>query len=151
MSTPTVKKFLLISYLASRRNRAGWWTDEDHKTAEEINVKLADYHMAKIEADEYFATKAKERTDRDPTFQAINLRPGTLNDNPSSDKVALGRTPTGQIAREDVARVAAELLARADTRGWYDLVQGDDSIEDAINKAVSEGLDSFEGEKFADV
>jgi hypothetical protein len=42
--------------------------------------------------------------------------------------------------------VAAALLERNDTRGWYDLLQGDDSIEDAITTLVKEKFDGIEGE-----
>jgi hypothetical protein len=37
-------------------------------------------------------------------------------------------------------------LARDDTRGWYDLLQGDDDIEKAIDELVKEGFDGIEGE-----
>lgn len=51
-----------------------------------------------------------------------------------------------QISREDVATVAAALLERDDTRGWYDLLQGDDSIDSAVDALVQEGFDGIEGE-----
>ncbi len=51
-----------------------------------------------------------------------------------------------QISRADVAAVAAALLSRDDTRGWYDLLQGDDDIESAIDALVKEGFDGIEGE-----
>ena len=52
----------------------------------------------------------------------------------------------GSISREDVAAVAAALLERKDTRGWYDLLQGDDSIDNAIENLVKEGFDGIQGE-----
>ena len=59
----------------------------------------------------------------------------------------LGKTSArGQISREDVAAVAAALLARDDTRGWYDLLQGDDTIDSAIDALVKEDFDGIEGE-----
>jgi hypothetical protein len=109
---------------------------------------LPHYAKAKIEADEHFAAVANKRNKTDPTFQAINLRPGTLTDEPGGKKgISLGRTTSrGSISREDVASVAAALLARDDTRGWYDLLQGDDDIEKAIDGLVKEGFDGIEGE-----
>jgi hypothetical protein len=50
------------------------------------------------------------------------------------------------ITREDVARVAAVLLERNDTRGWFDLLQGDDSVEDAVDKLVQSNHNGLEGE-----
>lgn len=55
-------------------------------------------------------------------------------------------TSRGSVPREDVARVAAALLERDDTRGWFDLLEGDDSIEDAIEKLVKSGHNGLEGE-----
>lgn len=50
------------------------------------------------------------------------------------------------IPREDVARVAAALLERNDTRGWFDLLEGNDSIEEAVNKVVESNHNGLEGE-----
>jgi hypothetical protein len=71
-----------------------------------------------------------------------------LTDEPGGKQgIKLGRTTArGSISREDVASVAAALLARDDTRGWYDLLQGDDGIEKAIDELVKEGFDGIEGE-----
>ena len=59
----------------------------------------------------------------------------------------MGKTSSrGKVTREDVAAVAAALLDRSDTRGWYDLLQGDDNVESAIDSLVKEGFDGIEGE-----
>jgi hypothetical protein len=50
------------------------------------------------------------------------------------------------VPREDVARVAAALLERTDTRGWFDLLEGDDSIEEAVEKVVKTNHNGLEGE-----
>ena len=42
--------------------------------------------------------------------------------------------------------MAAALLERDNTRGWYDLLQGDDSIDSAIDTLLKEGFDGIEGE-----
>lgn len=109
---------------------------------------LPHYAKAKIDADEHFAALANKRKETDPSFQAINLRPGTLTDEAGGKQgIKLGRTSArGSITREDVAIVAAALLARDDTRGWYDLLQGDDNVEGSIDALVKEGFDGIEGE-----
>ena len=61
--------------------------------------------------------------------------------------VNLGRTKArGEVDRLDVARVAVELLARDDTRSWFDLLQGDVPIKEAVEEVVKQGIDCFEGE-----
>lgn len=50
------------------------------------------------------------------------------------------------VSREDVAAVAAALLAREDTRGWYDLLQGEQTIAEAIDDLVQNGHNGLEGE-----
>ena len=44
------------------------------------------------------------------------------------------------------AQVAAALLERPDTRGWYDLLNGDEPIDKAIDRLVGENFDGIEGE-----
>lgn len=139
----------MVSYIASRHGTPPWWNKEDVEAAEHVNTKvLPAYFAAKVEADEHFAALAKKREQSgDKEFQAINLRPGTLTDDPSSGKVLLGKTPArGKVSRESVARVAAALLERNDTRGWYDLLDGDESVEEAVERCVKKGWDGIQGE-----
>lgn len=109
---------------------------------------LPHYFKAKVEADEHLAAVAKKRRDNgDNKFQAINLRPGTLTDSPPTRKVKLGKTPSrGSVPRADVAAVAAALLDRSDTNGWYDLLEGPDEIDVAIDQLVKEKHDGIAGE-----
>jgi hypothetical protein len=129
-------------------------SDEDwariRRTFEEV---LPDYCRAKLEADEFMVAMTKKRTDRDQergtdtNFQSILLRPGTLSDDPASGKVQLGKTGTvGKVSREDVAIVADRLLAQDNTRGWYDLLGGDEPIDDAVERVVRDKVDAIEGE-----
>lgn len=111
---------------------------------------LPTYAKAKQEADEYMTALAARRK-REPSgrpFQAINLRPGILTDEPASRKVELGITPKGRgsVSREDVAIVADLLLARADTEGWIDLVNGEVEVEEAVERVAREKIDAVEGE-----
>jgi len=140
---------MMVSYIASRQSRAPWWTDEDWKAAQHVNKNvLPRYFEAKVEADEHLAALAKKRADSgDTAFQEINLRPGSLTDSAATSKVKLGKTSSrGSVSREDVAEVAAALLVRDDTRGWYDLLEGEDDIDSAIDQLVKEGHDGTAGE-----
>ena len=139
----------MISYIASRKGRPPWWSDEDWKTAQRVNNQvLPDYFKAKVEADEHLAALANQRMDGgDKSFQAINLRPGTLTDSKATGKVKLGHTSSrGSIPRADVAAVAAALLERSDTRGWYDLLEGPDDIASAIDHLIKTEHNGMEGE-----
>lgn len=94
----------------------------------------------------------------DKKFQAIDLRPGALTDQPAKGKVVLGKTtasPPGDVTREDVARVAVELLGREDTGreggAWYDLLnpmEGEEgkSIQEAVEGVVKEGWTGLDGQ-----
>ena len=138
----------MISFIGSRRNRAPWWTDEDWKEIQRINSEvLPDYYKAKVDADEYLAALAKKRNDKDPQFQAINLRPGILLDDPATGKVIAGKTPSrGKVCRGDVAAVAVALLKKNDCSRWIDLLEGDTDIDTAVDKVVQERMDCIEGE-----
>ncbi|KAK4442065.1 hypothetical protein QBC34DRAFT_419292 [Podospora aff. communis PSN243] len=148
-STPSVKRFLLVSYLASRRAKPSWWSDSEWAGAEELNTKvLPHYYKAKVEAD---AVLYKVSRDRGAGFVGIDLRPGTLTDEPSSGKVELGKTKTasGKVSRESVARVADLLLASEGVKNsWVDLLDGEEAIDAAVSRVVSEGVDAAEGEEF---
>ena len=149
LAEPSVKKFLMVSYIGSRRNRPSWWTDEDWNGAQEVNNgALKNYFAAKVEADEYLAVLAKKKTDAgDKGFQSINLRPGSLTEGEETGKITLGHTRArGAIRRADVAATAAALLERDDTRGWFDLLEGETPIEQAVDEVVTKRIDSFEGE-----
>lgn len=142
-----MSRFLLVSYNGSRRAAAPWWpADEWDEYNKKVNYGvLADYHQAKIAADEalYAATKKPGAT-----LTGICLRPGTLSDG-SAGKVLVGKAPhvKGNVPRESVAQVADALLAAEGVRsGWFDLLEGDESVDAAVTKAVKEGVDTAEGE-----
>ena len=148
LASSSIRKYLLVSALLARKTRASWWQDEDWASVRRANdVILVDYGKAKIAADHYFARQTAKRVQYDTDFQGIILRPGTLSDDEEVGRVSLGKTKTlGKISRGDVAEVATQLLARDDTRGWYDLQEGQESIQNAIAKCVQDGIDSAEGE-----
>ncbi|KAK2598441.1 hypothetical protein N8I77_011857 [Diaporthe amygdali] len=141
---PSITRFLNISYLDSRRNKPSWWNDDDWKAAEEVNYKvLPNYYKAKIAADEVLY---EESAKRGKDFIGINLRPGTLSLDPAG-KIELGKTKTsrGKVSREAVARVSAALLeAEGVKNSWIDLLDGDEEIDEAVQRVVSEGVDAAE-------
>ena len=143
--SPSVRKFLMISYIGSRRQRAPWWTDDDWASCQHINKEvLPHYFAAKVEADECLTVLAEGRG-RD--FAAIVLRPGSLTNDSPTGMVTLGKTrASGKVTRGDVAEVAVRLLQKEGTRGWLDLLEGKDGVEEAVNKVVVDSIDCFEGE-----
>ncbi|CAP99316.1 hypothetical protein E8E15_010340 [Penicillium rubens] len=151
-ASPGVSKFLMVSYLGSRRKQPSWMPDDQWAGIVKTNTEvLPTYAQAKQEADEYMtALAAQRKRESGPTrsFQAINLRPGLLTDQPATRKVELGITPKGRgsVTREDVAIVADMLLGRADTEGWIDLVNGEEGVEAAVERIAREKVDAVVGE-----
>ncbi|KAL6228748.1 hypothetical protein BDW75DRAFT_235680 [Aspergillus navahoensis] len=132
-SHPTVRKFLLISFPASRRKPAPWWDSHDVADYTKEKKSYPDIADAKLQSDEYLIAMSRKRNLQDSSgFQAISLRPSWLLTSPGTGK--------------DVAAVAVGLLSREDTHGWYDLVQGNDGIDESIHRAVRDGLNSIDGE-----
>ncbi|RAL11656.1 uncharacterized protein BO97DRAFT_346567 [Aspergillus homomorphus CBS 101889] len=153
-SHPRVTKYLLVSWIGSRRKQPSWLSNDDWAGLQNVfNNVLPAYSKAKLEADEYMTALVAQRkklvaAGSAQPLQAINLRPGTLVDTPATHKVDLGRTQRGmgKVTREDVAIVADLLLARDDTEGWYDLLNGDEEVEQAVERVVREKADAVEGE-----
>lgn len=147
-ATPSVTKLLLISHLGSRKVKPAWLPEEAWKRTQWIwSDGLPDYCKAKYEADQYQTALAAVTKQREPTrkFQSISLRPGALTDDPATGKVDLGHVTTvqGSVTREDVAIVADRLLARDDTAGWYDLLNGDELIDEAVERVAKQHIDSI--------
>src|SRR3954469_6685808 len=64
--SPSIKKFLTVSYISSRRNKPSWWSDADWAYATKVNEEiLPAYHKAKVAADEVLTVLAKERFDEE--------------------------------------------------------------------------------------
>jgi nucleoside-diphosphate-sugar epimerase len=147
--TPSVKTFLMVSWIGSRRQRAPWWTDADEQASQKVwNEILPDYAKAKLDADECLVAMAAQRKD----WRAICLRPGSLKDDAAKGKVLLGRTPArGEVTRADVADVAVRLLESEHARGYYDLLNGEEDVGDAVNRVVREKVDCIEGEDVQEI
>ncbi|KAH8691148.1 hypothetical protein BGW36DRAFT_387775 [Talaromyces proteolyticus] len=147
-ATPQVRKFLLISHLGSRKTRPSWFSSADwDRTLKLWDSILPDYCKAKWEADQLQTALAAVTKRRDPKrrFQSINLRPGTLTDEPATGKVSLGQIPIGDrnVSRENVAIVADRLLASEDAEGWVDLLNGDEPIDDAVERVAKGKIDAI--------
>ncbi|KAK4217434.1 hypothetical protein QBC37DRAFT_45809 [Rhypophila decipiens] len=144
-----VTRFLLISYLGSRRTKPAWWSEESWEEMSKVNAgALKNYYEAKVAADEVLYEAGSRAGQR--RFVGIDLRPGTLVDE-KAGKVELGKTRKsgGNVSRESVAQVADQLLAAGDVGNvWLDLLDGEDDITGAIERVVKDGVDCAEGESF---
>jgi len=155
IANPAITKFMTVSYIGSRRSRPAWWTDEDWESSQNVNKNiLPTYYEAKVAADEALTAGTKIRYDEEAKkgveeskrFQGISLRPGTLTDEPAG-KVSIGAVPSrGKTSRASVAEVAAKLLEVEGARGWFDLLDGEDPVDTAVERVVKDGFDSAEGE-----
>ncbi|KAM0282924.1 hypothetical protein ACHAQH_002735 [Verticillium albo-atrum] len=143
-ATPSVKKFILISYLASRRSQPSWWDASAWSDAQKVNTTLAAYYDAKVAADEALYEAGSARAD----FAAVSLRPGTLTEEPVGG-VELGKTggAKGEVSRKTVAEVTARLVeAQGVKTSWIDLLDGKERIDEAVKRVVKEGVDAAEGD-----
>jgi len=153
--TESVKKFLTVSYLSSRRDRPSWWNDEDWKSAQKVNNEvLPTYYKAKVAADEVLTILATERYDEEAKngvpikerFSGISLRPGTLTDEPAGGakvgKIGCG----GKTSRATVAESIVASLETEGAKGWIDIVDGEDDVVAAIKGLTQKGIDSVDEE-----
>ncbi|KAI2622388.1 NAD(P)-binding protein [Hypoxylon sp. NC1633] len=147
VATPSVTKFVMISFAGSRLKKPSWWTEDIwQELLGGIRKSLQKYYEAKVAADEVLYQEAKKRAD----FAGIGLRPGMLTLEPAG-KVTLGKLPSpkGTSSRASVAHVTALLLDAPNVKtSWIDMLDGDDDPEAAVKKCVDEGVDAAEGEPF---
>jgi hypothetical protein len=144
ISRPNITKFLLVSALSSRRNKAPWWDETSWSLVQKMNKEiLPTYYVAKLAADEVLTVEGRKREG----FGWIILRPGQLSDDPETGKVQLGKTVAkGAVSRGDVAEVGARLLERDGVKGWFDLLGGEKEVGEEVDRVLNSGEDSIEGE-----
>ena len=53
--------------------------------------------------------------------------------------------------RADVADVAARLLEAPGAKGWFDLLEGEEEVEQAIERVVRDKVDCREGESLEEM
>jgi hypothetical protein len=160
IQTPSIKKFLTVSYLASRRNRPSWWSDEDWSSVQKVNTEiLPTYYQAKVAADEVLTVLAKERFDdeakkgipENERFHGISLRPGTLTTEKAGG-VLMGKiTSRGNVSRTTVAETLVAVLETEGSRGYIDFLDGDEDVSAAVKRIAKEGVDCVDGEDFEDM
>lgn len=81
------------------------------------------------------AKKAAEDDLRRRDLAWTIVRPGRLTDEPGTGLVQVGALPRGSVTREDVAAVLVATLDLTRTVGkTFDLLNGDDEIEEALRK-----------------
>ncbi|EMT70435.1 hypothetical protein FOC4_g10008885 [Fusarium odoratissimum] len=145
VQTNSIKKFILISYLACRRKSPSWWDSDAWTYALEMQSgDLSGYCKAKLAADEVFLQNSSLRSD----FSGISLRPGMLSDEPAG-KVELGKTKTsrGNVSRASVVDPIVSLLENQNVKSsWLDLLDGDHDVNVSVERIASTGLDAAEGE-----
>jgi nucleoside-diphosphate-sugar epimerase len=148
VNSSTVKKFLMVSAISIRRKRAEWWSDEDWKLVDRMNTQvLPAYYTAKLAADELLTVLGERKG-----FQYIILRPGGLTDGEATGRVALGKTKGyGQVRRADVADVAARLLEAPGAKGWFDLLEGEEEVGEAVERVVRDRVDCRDGESLEEM
>ena len=145
-ATLSVSKFLVVSYVGSRRSKAPWWNDADWAATQKANNGvLKSYFPAKLAADECLVSLASQPQSG---FTGISLRPGTLTEVEGNGTVALGKTAArGAVRRGDVARVAMALLENETVRTcWLDLMEGSEEVEHAVERCIREQVDATDGE-----
>ncbi|KAN0115315.1 NAD(P)-binding protein [Hyaloscypha variabilis] len=144
VSSPAITKFLLVSAISSRRDRAPWWDDESWAMAKQFNEEIAPtYYKAKLASDEVLTVLGEQKKG----FGYIILRPGALTDDKETGKISFGKTRArGQVTRGDVAEVAVRLLEKEGVRGWFDLLGGEEETGAAVDRVLKEGFNSVEGE-----
>ncbi|KIY64432.1 NAD(P)-binding protein [Cylindrobasidium torrendii FP15055 ss-10] len=159
-ATDGVTTFLMVSANNSRRSKPSWWSDEEWAGTVQMNSEggiLAAYFQAKINADELLTalTHKRENDDARPAIKTVILRPGWLAEREGTGKVHLGKTKgVGDVPREDVAETAARLLEAVQNGwkgGWVDLLAGDNEIGAEVERVVSSGETSIDGENIAEI
>ncbi|KAL0570539.1 hypothetical protein V5O48_011422 [Marasmius crinis-equi] len=144
LEAPSVKKFLIVSTSSARRQPASYWSEDDVAAFNRSWKNIGVYCEAKLNADEYLLEESR-KAGKDG-WEDIHLRPGTLTDDPGVGKVSLGKAKkAGTITRDDVASVAVELLRRGNAGGlWLDLIGGDEPIEGAVERVLSQRITARE-------
>jgi hypothetical protein len=152
--TPSVKKFLTVSYLSSRRGRPSWWSDSDWETAQKTNNEiLPTYYKAKVAADEVLTVLSRERAEKEgkdgvsekERFAGISLRPGALTDEKAGG-VKVGKIGAGGKTSRDTTAHAIVAALETGVNGWVDVIDGDEDPKQAIQKLADQGIDTAEEE-----
>ncbi|KAI0473383.1 NAD(P)-binding protein [Xylariaceae sp. FL0804] len=152
VATPSVTRFVMVSFISSRLAKPAWWDDATWQGELDGTLTTLDrYYRAKVAADRVLYEEGRKRSSSDDNdFAGINVRPGLLTTEPAGG-VSLGRTARarGTSSRASVARLIALLLEAPGVRScWLDMLDGDEEPEAAVRRCVEQGVDCAEGEPF---
>lgn len=132
-----IERYLAISAINARKSVAEWWSPEEKEKmpAAGRSKSMRVYTDAKMVADHCLTVWADERRKKDKAFKYVVLRPGALVDSDTPlNKVHLGKATGGmKVRREDVAEAAALLLEKG-ANGWFDMLQGDKTVKEEVNR-----------------
>jgi nucleoside-diphosphate-sugar epimerase len=112
-----VGPYLLVSSMGVEQARQG--------TPRGMDPTFAAYLQAKLRAEDEILPR--------PGLETTIVRPGRLTDDPGTGRVTLGHgIEYGEIPREDVAAVLAEILRARKTGEVVELVGGTTPVEEAV-------------------
>jgi hypothetical protein len=90
-----------------------------------MDPEFAVYLQAKLRAEDEILPR--------PALQTTIVRPGSLTDAPGTGRVTLGHgLPAGEVPRDDVAAVLAEILRSGKANAVVEVVSGDTPITEAV-------------------
>jgi nucleoside-diphosphate-sugar epimerase len=141
-----VKRYVMVSAhdVRDRENKPKpeWYTDADMQISDGTYKAIGTYMKAKFEADKALVVGNDQRK-----LDYTIVRPGRLGTGPSTGKIEAGKIRLGgEISREDVAKVVAEVLKTDGTIGLaFDCIGGETPIAEAVKKVADNRSDSFEG------
>jgi uncharacterized protein YbjT (DUF2867 family) len=112
-----VRPYLLVSSMGVEQAR--------HGTPKGMDPVFAVYLQAKLRAEDEILPR--------PALDTTIVRPGRLTDDPGTGRVTLAHgVEYGEIPRDDVAAVLAEILREGKSNDVVELVSGDTPIADAV-------------------
>src|SRR3954447_2772922 len=112
-----VRPYLLVSSMGVEQAR--------HGTPRGMDPVFAVYLQAKLRAEDEILPR--------PALDTTIVRPGRLTDDPGTGRVTLGHgLERGEVPRDDVAAVLAEMLQAGTGNDVVELVGGDTPIAEAV-------------------
>jgi nucleoside-diphosphate-sugar epimerase len=112
-----VRPYLLVSSMGVEQAR--------HGTPQGMDPVFAVYLQAKLRAEDQILPR--------PALDTTIVRPGRLTDEPGTGRVTLAHgVEYGEVSRDDVAAVLAELLRTGASNDVVELVGGDTPIAEAV-------------------
>jgi uncharacterized protein YbjT (DUF2867 family) len=112
-----VRPYLLVSSMGVEQAR--------HGTPQGVDPVFAVYLQAKLRAEDQILPR--------PALDTTIVRPGRLTDDPGTGRVTLAHgVGYGEIPRDDVAAVLAEILHTGASNDVVELVGGDTPVADAV-------------------